>query len=504
MEDQNFTRIKEIKKFLTTDSADSAKLPLKARPIRFTKNTFEKKYVQSLRNKYSEIEQKFRYKEELRTLLEGISDIGELPLSILTLPLLNSFDSCHVLVHEKGKPVGQNYQAHYGKAEDTKLISVQSFNTLFNLVKKSKNKIFNQSPALKEDLNLVGHFLAKELDLKNHSVIYIVSRHSFLPPSSQEQSHFQELAHYLAPLLLKILDKEKNELKKQVLKKALENFPERISVKQGTQPIFTNRDLAPTSADHNLMIFPLEDDFSMEISNFSKDQISTELYHSQRVALLGELLNTLQHELSNPLFGLNLTSSILESEATDPETKSVLKEISQNANRSQTIIKNFSNLYNDQEEYKSINILKFIDEVITLTKSETKEIQKSVRCIGFDANNDLKIQTNPIALTQIIFNLIINSAQAIKGQKSKEKHNIVVSLTKTDNALEIAISDDGPGVAAEHTTSIFQAFFTTKNSGTGLGLSICQNLASQLGTKINFKNNSPFPGATFSINLPLN
>ena len=63
--------------------------------------------------------------------------------------------------------------------------------------------------------------------------------------------------------------------------------------------------------------------------------------------------------------------------------------------------------------------------------------------------------------------------------------------------------DDGPGVNPKLEEDIFKPFFTTKDSGTGLGLSICQNLAKQLGSKIDFQNNTPFPGATFSINLPL-
>ena len=74
---------------------------------------------------------------------------------------------------------------------------------------------------------------------------------------------------------------------------------------------------------------------------------------------------------------------------------------------------------------------------------------------------------------------------------------------KIDQSVTIAITDDGPGVKTELTGTIFEPFFTTKEFGTGLGLSICQNLAKQLGSKIHFQNNSPFPGATFSINLPL-
>ncbi len=508
MEDQSPTGIKEVKKFLSLTSVELASLPLKTKPLRFSISSFEKKIFQALKNSKtnSEVHTKFQFKEELRKLLLSTNEVKELPRSILKLTSLSSFESCHVLVHEKGKPVGQNYFFNHPNYEETKLISIQSFNSLFNLVKKSKNKIFNQSINLKDDLDVVGNFLAKEIDLKNYSVIYLISRNSFLPPSQEEQDLFQNLSAYFQPLLMKILDKEKNDFKKEILKKSLENFPEKIFVKKNSQTIFTNHQGNNTVENSHLMVFPIEgeDNTVMELSNLSKDAISTELYHSQRVSLLGELLNTLQHELSNPLFGLNLTGSLLASDTNSDEAKELLKEICLNANRSQTIIKNFSNLYSDQQESKKIQLYKFIEEVITLTKSETKEIQKKIECIGFSNQDSIEIQTNPTCLTQIIFNLIINAAQAIKTTNPRVFQNsITIKLIKENKSVTIAIVDDGPGVKSELASSIFDPFFTTKDSGTGLGLSICQNLARQLGSKIHFQNNSPFPGATFSINLPL-
>jgi nitrogen-specific signal transduction histidine kinase len=214
------------------------------------------------------------------------------------------------------------------------------------------------------------------------------------------------LSQFIMPVLAKILDKDKNDFKTQVLKKSLESFPEKMLVRKNNQILFSNKD--SSAEDSNLLIFPIdEDNTNLELSNFSKDQISTEFYHTQRISLLGELLNTLQHELSNPLFGLNLTSTLLESEAQSEETAELLKEISQNANRSQTIIKNFSNLYTTQENHKQLALFSFLEEVATLTKSETKEIKKTIIWKGFADEveaRQFQITTNSTYLTQIIFN----------------------------------------------------------------------------------------------------
>ena len=143
-------------------------------------------------------------------------------------------------MHEKGKPIGHNYSCLHGQTQAPKTITIQNFNNIFNLVKKSKNKIFNQSASNIQDLSLVGTFLAKEIDLKTHSIIYLISRNSFIPPSEEEQSDFNSLSAFLPSLLTKTLDKEKVERTTGLIKKAIENFPENISIKENGQIIFKN------------------------------------------------------------------------------------------------------------------------------------------------------------------------------------------------------------------------------------------------------------------------
>jgi signal transduction histidine kinase len=506
VEDQGIARIKEIKKHLTFQSGEKAHNSLLFKPLRNTKSNIEKKFLNVLKNdKSNSISEKITLRNEMRNILLNIDELRSLPNQILSLNYFQLFECCHILVHEKGKPEGQNFYFHYNIEEHSKAISIQSFNNIYNLVKKSKNKIFNQAMNFKDDLDLVGNFLAKEVDLKNHSVVCLISRNSFLPPSAEEQDHFFVLCSFLVPLLNKLLDREKNDFKKDVLIKSLKHFPEKIYILDNQRVIFSNDKNVTKKEGLNLISFPLggTDGLTMELSNLAKDTISTDIYHSQRISLLGELLNTLQHELSNPLFGLSLTSSLLKTEVSDPEVIETLDDICQNAARSQTIIKNFSNLYNDQQEFKNTNLINLIEETLTLTKSESKEIRKFIECRNFSKNDGIWINTNPTYLTQIIFNLIINAAQAIKTTStSPGKHQIVISVIDDLDFVKIEVSDDGPGIKNEFENDIFRPFFTTKDAGTGLGLSICKNLAISLGAEIIFKNNSPLPGATFSLNLP--
>jgi nitrogen-specific signal transduction histidine kinase len=509
VEDQDSARIKEIKKSLSygpLGHAGNTVFSLEPRPLKYPSTQYEKKVLSQLKDRVSPgLQKKISLYQEIKQLLISTQNIQDLPERLLNLSHFKQFESCHILVHEKGKPVGVNYVHDYASLGNTKTISIQSFNSLFNLIKKSKNKIFTQSLSLKDDLDVVGNFLGKEIDLKNYSVICLMSRNSFLAPSQTEQDNFYLVTSLLPPLLNKILNLEKNNHTLDLLIKTLRAFPEKISVRDSLRVIFTN-DVANSLPTSNTTTFSLDDTSSLtlELSTISKDQITAEIFHTQRVALLGELLNTLQHELSNPLFGLNLTAQLLQTESRNQDCLITLSEICQNAKRSQTIIKNFSHLYSDVQDSKRTKIYHLVEEVITLTKSETRDIKKIIEAVGFSRDDDLEILTNPTYLNQIIFNLIINAAQAIKSANHNALKNIIIiKISKKASSILIEVIDDGPGIPEHLTNAIFSPFFTTKTTGTGLGLSICQNLAQKLDTLIIFQNNSPFPGATFSIDLPL-
>ncbi len=98
-------------------------------------------------------------------------------------------------------------------------------------------------------------------------------------------------------------------------------------------------------------------------------------------------------------------------------------------------------------------------------------------------------------MKQIIFNLMLNAAEAIDKNGTVE---IKMHPVK-NNFAEVLISDTGCGISKDIINCIFDPFFTTKTKGTGLGLSIVLNLletyesrlevesAPDQGTHIRFK-----------------
>ncbi|MBI9085087.1 MAG: PAS domain S-box protein [Desulfobacterales bacterium] len=89
-----------------------------------------------------------------------------------------------------------------------------------------------------------------------------------------------------------------------------------------------------------------------------------------------------------------------------------------------------------------------------------------------------EIACHPEQIHQVLLNLIVNSAQAIESQNRQELGNITVrTFAETDN-VACQIIDDGPGIANDIRSQIFEAFFTTKpaGEGSGLGLSLSYDI----------------------------
>jgi PAS domain S-box-containing protein len=111
-----------------------------------------------------------------------------------------------------------------------------------------------------------------------------------------------------------------------------------------------------------------------------------------------------------------------------------------------------------------------------------------------------EIQSDPRRVRQILLNLVSNGIKFGQGKPVK-----VIYGSGSDGAGELAVVDQGDGIAAEYLTDIFEEFVqlpsVAKTEGTGLGLPISRRLAELLGGSITVES-SPGAGSTFRLSLP--
>lgn len=110
-----------------------------------------------------------------------------------------------------------------------------------------------------------------------------------------------------------------------------------------------------------------------------------------------------------------------------------------------------------------------------------------------------KVKGYPQSIWLVFVNLLLNAAQAVKGQG-----NISIATLTRPAGVQIRIQDTGIGIAQEMLGSIFDPFFTTKpvGQGTGLGLSMAYNAIEIHGGHIKVTSQVG-AGTTIILNLPL-
>ncbi|MFG1500488.1 HAMP domain-containing sensor histidine kinase [Halobacteriovorax sp. XZX-3] len=400
----------------------------------------------------------FKKKDSIRSFLKALTNADE----------LNGFSSSQMLIHQKGTT--NIYSITYKNDEYYETYQEPTFfNTLFAKVRKSKNKSFDQKELLNKDIQLDGHFLAKELSFRDFNLIILLSRNDLFPVADIDRTNFDKLIIKSIPKLFNIITVESSRQSKIERDKILSNFP--------------------------INSFVIEDD-GVKINQIGIEdhQQDTSSLHHERILLMGELLNTLRHELSNPLFGIDLSHNLLIEQTEDFDVKDTLSHISNSVKRSQAIIQEFSNLYKDDEEFTSTSLKNLIAETIILTKSESRSHK-----VNFDMSNDIEIMTNGTLLSQVIFNLLINSSQSLNVNNIANSR-IDINVSEVNNKILIDIIDNGPGISKDIENNIFNPFFTTKDTGTGLGLAICKNLTKKINGDIYLIESEE--GAHFQINIP--
>jgi C4-dicarboxylate-specific signal transduction histidine kinase len=111
------------------------------------------------------------------------------------------------------------------------------------------------------------------------------------------------------------------------------------------------------------------------------------------------------------------------------------------------------------------------------------------------------VQGDRVHLQQVLLNLIMNAMEAVSRQPPERRRLTVSTSLSTDDAVEVTVSDSGPGIEPASLPHLFEPFFTTKQSGIGMGLSIADKIVKAHQGRI-WAENHPAGGAIFHVVLP--
>jgi len=152
------------------------------------------------------------------------------------------------------------------------------------------------------------------------------------------------------------------------------------------------------------------------------------------------------------------------------------------------------------EEKDTYNLSDIINQALLISHNEIKYYAN----VETSVPDDIIIYCNKVQIGQVLINILVNAAQAIKSQQRAGMGTIKVFAETNDEFITIRITDDGPGIPEGNLLKLFDPFFTTKEigQGTGLGLSISYDIIANKHHGLIEVNSELGSGTVFVITLP--
>ena len=259
------------------------------------------------------------------------------------------------------------------------------------------------------------------------------------------------------------------------------------------------------------------------------------LVQQEKLASLGQLTAGIAHEIKNPLNFVNNFSE-LAVELTDEldeeieanlgrplndvagEFRILLGDLKLNASkirehgqRADGIVRAMMQHARGEEgQREAVDLNALIEEYVALAyHGQRAQVADFNVEIETDLDEEVgEVEVVPQEIGRVLLNLLGNAFDAVHGQRQRADGpytpKVSVSTRQVDNAVEIRVADNGPGIQKNLRRKIFEPFFTTKptGSGTGLGLSLSYDIVTHgHGGTLAVKSEEG-QGAAFIVTLP--
>ncbi|MFN0067682.1 MAG: response regulator, partial [Limisphaerales bacterium] len=220
-----------------------------------------------------------------------------------------------------------------------------------------------------------------------------------------------------------------------------------------------------------------------------------------------QFLANMSHELRTPLNAILGYSEMLQEEATDigqPGFVPDLQRIHGAGRHLLTLINDILDLSKIEAGKMTLYCEEFdVPRIVAeITATVAPLVEKKANRLVVDCPPAAgRMRTDQTKVRQILFNLLSNAA------KFTERGTVTLSVARTGDTLEFAVSDTGIGLRPDQVERLFQPFTqadastTRQYGGTGLGLTICRRFCEMLGGGIVVAS-EPGRGSRFTVTLP--
>ena len=223
--------------------------------------------------------------------------------------------------------------------------------------------------------------------------------------------------------------------------------------------------------------------------------------HAARLALLGEMVACVAHELGNSLVAILATAAAAERQEGPRDLRASLRRVAAEARRATATVTRLLGFARRQPAAREATDLnRLVRETLELG---SRLLGASGTTLRVDLDPALPLAAvNPQQFQGVLLDLLRNADQAIAT--AGRGGAIDVSTRSTGDAIAIRVADNGVGIPSHAIAAIFEPFFTTKEPGhgTGLGLAVSRRIVRDHGGDIHVES-VPGRGAAFTVTLPI-
>ncbi len=222
-----------------------------------------------------------------------------------------------------------------------------------------------------------------------------------------------------------------------------------------------------------------------------------ELQTQDRLAAVGELAAGLAHEVRNPVASIRGAVDELQGSLSSPALASKLTAIAiRESDHLNDIVSGFLDFARSPELKREVfDVRDVIAEVRDLMEHDHGQ-NGVLHITAAMPEHPCLVSGAPTQIKQVFTNLCKNAIDAMEGRGT-----VSVTVMPCPGSYEIRVDDEGPGIAPDKVTRIFEPFYSEKEKGVGMGLAICSRIVTAHDGAIRAGSRER-GGASMTVRLP--
>ncbi len=233
------------------------------------------------------------------------------------------------------------------------------------------------------------------------------------------------------------------------------------------------------------------------------EALNRELEHRERLSAIGKMSSVVSHQILQQLGVIGIHADLIRNADGSSDPVAALARARENAVAIEEAVRDVNRVLRDLLVFsKDLRLNLYEHELDRIVGECAEECRAEAEARGVrlvaECPPGIVAVLDKLKIKQALANVIRNAIEA-----SPAGGVVRIAATRESGWVEIAVTDQGPGIAPEHRQALFTPFFTTKEHGTGLGLAIAREFAVAHGGQLEARDGAEQTGATFVFRLPV-